>query len=484
MIRTGNKRIGRSIVKDLNVSGIYLGPKLVWGREVELLQMFKASVLADGGIYDEELFTSEFFRVDPLIRNEAIVLIVCGAYKAGVIYGVNCITGQAVPFTFGRASVGTYFDRNGILQSVGNNIPRIDYNPVGLDLKGYLFENGVSNLVPSNLFVGNITGWTPSANTSYEFTDISTNYGRKFLRLIKNNSSGSASFVHSAINSAANTRYAARITLRAYSSSRISVGIGANNDPGTSAGAWGGLDYTGSRIVSGPGTVNSIAGLFQFQELSSSVDTVVEIWRNYVSAGVPLRMYLYPDLSTSTNAGVSVLVSSPQLEINPVGVCTSQIDTNGSQQTRAEDTLASQSDLISDVATTMYFEGSKLSSGRNSILSRRNSSPYGYFGHSFSDYNSLGLYDGTGSVTRVHHNSNGNKIKVVGSFGTEGLKLNSSDGNAISKNPNYSGIYGGIGNEFLMGTVYGDGRVQNHLRAFAILHRQLSDAEHLALTQP
>ena len=487
MIYAGNQRIGRIILNRTNQDGIYAGPELIWGREVELLQMFKASVIADGGIFDEELFTAEFFRVHQTIRNEAIVLIVCGAYKAGIIYGINCITGQAVPFTFGRASVGTYIDKFGKIQTAGTNMPRINYDPVTLGLRGYLNENGVTNLIPNSLFNGNITGWIPS-NCTPSYPATLSKRGRKFVELTKTSSVSVSSIAINSIMSGANTRIAYRVTIRAGTSTSATISLGGSSDSVTNDGLWGNSSSTGFRKIDGPGTLTREVGtVIIVSGLSATEDTEVEVWRQY-TGNTSLQAIMYPGKYSVANPGESCLFSTPQLEINALGVCTSQIDTNGSQQTRAVDILVSQSNLIDDAGSTLYWEGIRLSSGGpNTIFVRHPTmgGGYAFYKNQLSDIDSFHSFDGTNAASVSLPGSNGVPLRGVSSFGPGGLKINVNSG-PISRIA-YDGIYGTADSLFphrLMGSTYGSGRVQNHLRAFAILHRQLSDAEHIAITQP
>ncbi len=492
MIRIGSKQVGRAILNDLNVSGIYLGPKLVWGREVELLQMFKASVIADGGTYDEELFTSEFFRVYPTIRNEAIVLIVCGAYKAGVIYGINCITGQAVPFMFGRVGIGTYIDKNGILQSAGNNIPRINYDPVGLGLKGYLFENGVTQLISNSLLNGNTNGWVAVPDMIVNYNVGTAANGRPLNSLVRNSTTPSRYIRTNNNQSVANTTYSFRVIFRAGTSNKVSIGIGASVDPGGSNTAWGGADYTGFKLISGPATVTpqigTAAGSFWIENLSENEDTIIEIYRRYIDPNITVAAYIYPDTAASTDIGASILFSTPQLEINALGVCTSQIDSNGSQVTRSADQLTSETDFVDNAASGFFVEGIMLSNGvSGNIMFRRNrlsSAQSSFFVYNNAPPNIVLMYDGTTTraINNLAYYQSGMPFKASGSIGPSGMNFK-VNGSPIVKGL-YDGVFGNPGGPLICGSqAQSIGRVQNHLRVLAIMHRELSDAEHIALTQ-
>lgn len=52
--------------------------------------------------------------------------------------------------TFTRASSGTYFDATGAMQTAAVNVPRFDYNPVTLAIRGLLTEEARTNLLLSS----------------------------------------------------------------------------------------------------------------------------------------------------------------------------------------------------------------------------------------------------------------------------------------------------------------------------------------------
>src|SRR5690606_5381998 len=64
-------------------------------------------------------------------------------------WGVSIVNnGVLAPFvTFTRASEGTYFDSAGTQQTAAVNEPRVDYDPLTLELRGLLVEEQRTNLL-------------------------------------------------------------------------------------------------------------------------------------------------------------------------------------------------------------------------------------------------------------------------------------------------------------------------------------------------
>lgn len=79
-------------------------------------------------------------------------------------HSFNFMTGQLpADITFTRASSATYYNSSGILTTAGNNVPRFDYDPATLLLKGLLIEasatNQVINSVMSTSGTSFASGW-------------------------------------------------------------------------------------------------------------------------------------------------------------------------------------------------------------------------------------------------------------------------------------------------------------------------------------
>lgn len=101
-------------------------------------------------------------------------------------YGQLDFTQGVIPWQldgFSRASSGTYFDRNGVMQIASNDVPRLDYG---------LVTNLVSNSTMFGATIGIIgsggslpTGWSVPghAGLQYEIVDIGTQYGLEYIDL-------------------------------------------------------------------------------------------------------------------------------------------------------------------------------------------------------------------------------------------------------------------------------------------------------------
>lgn len=87
--------------------------------------------------------------IDVQIRAKVILLPI--AAKEGVVYGMDNITGDLVPFSFSRSSSATLFDKDKDMELVGNNIPRIDYGNYTDDVKLLVEKESTNLLVDSAL---------------------------------------------------------------------------------------------------------------------------------------------------------------------------------------------------------------------------------------------------------------------------------------------------------------------------------------------
>ena len=76
--------------------------------------------------------------------------------------------------TFTRASVATYFDRSGNIQTAGKNEPRFDHNPATRESLGLLLEEESTNLVNSNANAADWNVGSASQETTYPIKGLYT----------------------------------------------------------------------------------------------------------------------------------------------------------------------------------------------------------------------------------------------------------------------------------------------------------------------
>lgn len=432
----------------------------------DAIMNFHGRVLADGGTFDRDMVHSAYYDFNGSFRTKPRVLIIPGAYASGKIYGMVPSSGQIVEFSFTRTGVATYFDKNGIMQIAASGFPRIDHDPVSKTMLGYLVENAATNLCT---YSNDFTQWSgdPSKTVSGN-----TSYGRAMTIIAKTTSGSSESLRHNTISSSANTTYCFRITLRAGTSGRASLGIGTGSD--ATGGAWGDNGATGARIVRGPGVLTRESGSrHEIAGLTSTEDTVIEIYRSYVNASVSLFGAIYPGGITSTTIGDSVKVSTVQMQVG--NECGSQIDTNGSQVTRSGEMIQSNTDIISYSSASVYMDFKSLfipTSGQSVEFASKPGA--GLFMYAVNDY-LLKMYDGTNLLTTAT-TVTGTSIKVTSSYGAEGIKIN-ANGGGLTK-----GAYdGGFGSGALR-ILRGNFMLKSYLKSLAIFDSQLTDAEHISIT--
>ena len=76
--------------------------------------------------------------------------------------------------TFTRASTATYFDEDGILQTAGSDVPRIDFNPTTLACNGLLIEESRTNSIRNNTMQGAVAGTPGTLPTNWAVSNLGT----------------------------------------------------------------------------------------------------------------------------------------------------------------------------------------------------------------------------------------------------------------------------------------------------------------------
>lgn len=129
-----------------------------------VLTVFRASVTADGGTLLAALeaqYTANFGKV----TTGANMVMVGGASKVSKIYGINPTNEAIVAITVARNSTATYVGSDGLIKTAAINMPRLDYHPITLAIRGYLFELAGTNLFWHSSAFNNTASWMSNAIT-------------------------------------------------------------------------------------------------------------------------------------------------------------------------------------------------------------------------------------------------------------------------------------------------------------------------------
>lgn len=104
------------------------------------------------GITIDEVLLLDLYQNLPIdVQTGAKVILLPIAAKEGVVYAMDNITGDLVPFNFSRSSSATLFDKDKNMELVGNNIPRIDYGNYTDGVKLLVEKESTNLLVDSAL---------------------------------------------------------------------------------------------------------------------------------------------------------------------------------------------------------------------------------------------------------------------------------------------------------------------------------------------
>ncbi|WP_316743868.1 DUF5977 domain-containing protein [Pedobacter antarcticus] len=445
------------------------------GRNIPAFEFFKSQVVTDGGSTDP-LLDTEYAKIHPLATWKSDMILVPGALKAGRIYGVNPRNGNVIPFTFSRTSTGTYIDKNGLMQTAVAGVPRIDHDPVTKECLGYLLEGLTENLIR---YSNNFINWANGSQKTISNT-ATTSYGKSMSTIIKVTDTTSESLYTNTVLSTANSTYSFRITLRADTSDKITIGLGGFADP-AGGGPWGLSSESSFRIIYGPGAISPYGSqggaICDVTGLLANEDTVVELTRRYGTADISVRANLFIDRPTSTTIGAANKVSCAQLENLPG--CTSYVETSATSGIRNLDVLRSDSDLCPGEQHTCSANMRLISREAvgTSTMGILRGSVNGRFWYSTGG-NKYGVlaYDGVNSVTPIPQPTTYQFNKVCTSYGTEGLR------GSINGGPVATRIYTapfGIPGALIISS---QNISATHIKNISLFPLQLTGEEHIQIT--
>ena len=147
------------------INKLYVGYTLMYSS---LIETFKARVLADGGTIDTVAYLNDE-------DSSAILIMNPSSYKDGKLYAFKPGDGSG-DFSFARASIGTRINKDGLIETMGNNIARINHtfiNGVKSGNPSLLNEGECVNLIPTS--AGGIYGNGPGSTSNTTSPDGTNN---------------------------------------------------------------------------------------------------------------------------------------------------------------------------------------------------------------------------------------------------------------------------------------------------------------------
>nr|DAL15336.1 MAG TPA_asm: tail protein [Caudoviricetes sp.] len=124
---------------------------------ISKLENYRYNLSLIGITIDEVLLLNLYQNLPTNVQTRAKVILLPIAAKEGVVYAMDNITGDLVPFSFSRASSATLFDKDKNMELVGNNIPRIDYGNYTEGVK-LLVEKESTNLLVDSALATSLNG--------------------------------------------------------------------------------------------------------------------------------------------------------------------------------------------------------------------------------------------------------------------------------------------------------------------------------------
>ena len=195
--------------------------------------------------------------------------------------------------------------RNVLLQSEALNVSPWVSNDVSVSSGGDFYD-------------GSIPFWTIAKTT----TGSSASRGQEFGAV------------------AAGATRTATVALMAGTNSSVSVGLYANTA------LWGTLANSSAEVISGPGALsNSTGALWTVTGLSSSVPTLLQVTRTYLTADTA-GLYIYPGTPTSQVIGASVKATRAQVEAGVTPTQYESVGSSSSQNPSADETAEFADDIF------------------------------------------------------------------------------------------------------------------------------------------
>ena len=249
------------------------------------------------------------------------------ATKEGSLLGFNDENGnyKPIPFDFTRATTATRVNRDGLIEEVQDNIPRIDFSSGDGSL---LLEPQRTNLIT---YSEDISSWTNSGGLTRTYNIALSPDGNITADGIQDETGGTFKYIYQQVSVSANSTYSGSLFVKKELSETNYMGITLYFTGGSAKIAYGIINTVDGTIVEAGSTITP----------TFKVDDYGDYWRFSITAtdngsNTSVRFGVYACLSTNgTSLGVGIssvrTIWGAQLEAG--SYATSLIKTSGASVT-------------------------------------------------------------------------------------------------------------------------------------------------------
>lgn len=237
------------------------------------------------------------------LYDKASFILTANAYSSSKLFSIKPTNGTG-DLTFTRASSGSRINSNGVLELVGNNVPRLTYS--GSSCPQFLFEPQRTNLLLSSDNLSNFSYWsTGSSNpASVSIELISGPYGATISssKITLSGSTNTGDLQGSNQTTVSQSIYTYSIWVKGINGQTLKVGLNESLSPYRNSyslvtfnGQW--QRVTGSYTAAGTTTEFHIRNNFPSPETNA---TVFNVWAPQVELGRYLTSYIPTTTATVT----------------------------------------------------------------------------------------------------------------------------------------------------------------------------------------
>lgn len=246
------------------------------------------------------------------------------------------LAGRGITFT--RASSATRVNASGLIELVGNDVPRRDYDPIGLYNRGLLIEEQRTNSIRNSEAGGASAGTPGTIPTNWNQTELAAGLTRQIVAI---GSSNGLNYLD--IRISGTTGDALGWQLEFEQTSQISASIGQNWNNSfycyLIAGSVANVSSFNSRIIEGnPGYLAATFTSFTPTDTSNLLAARRNCQRTLNKASTTsVRPTIFVSMTSGVAVDFTLRIAAPQMEGNTCLFPTSYIPTTAAAVTRAAD---------------------------------------------------------------------------------------------------------------------------------------------------